>query len=154
MRLALLLVAILALAGCTMPGRAVPTPTVDTTTVAGYRKATEARGEQIDAAIEVLHKGCTGGAVATCAAALDTFGGASAETLRLINDTKPPQGCGGLWIGYVGLTMNAEHYRNRMREVLATNDPIAVASAAATGYEAWRDGWASNANYLKTDPCK
>lgn len=154
MRRALVLVAVLTLAGCAMPGRAVPTATANATTVAGYRQATETRGNQVNAAVEALHAGCAGGVVADCRAALDQFATAVAGPIALINDTKPPQGCGGLFTGYVGLTMNAEHYRTTLGEALASGDTTTIAAADTGGYEAWRAGWASNANYLTTDPCK
>ncbi len=144
--------ALLLLAGCSVP--IGPTPTPDVRTSAGYRRATEARGAQVRTAIEALHAACATGGAANCAKALVTQEDVIAEPERLIRITKAPQGCLPLFSGYVGLMDNALDYRTTLRPALVSGSAATLIATDTAGYAKWDAGWDANARNLPSDPCK
>jgi hypothetical protein len=157
MRWAVALVAVLLLAGCTVPdgpGSREPTETIDTSTSAGYRRATEARGNEVNAAMQQLHAVCAKGGLADCTRALAEHEEAVAEPEELIRTTVPPPGCNALLNGYLTPLNSAQSYRAGIATALAGGDPASVTSAAARGWRGWQRAWGNNAVSMKTDPCK
>lgn len=148
----------LLLAGCanfeSELGRPSPTPVFDTTTIAGYRQATEARGKQINTALTALHAACKGGVVATCTKALADHDEAITEPEELIRSTPAPSACRRLSSGYVGLANNASAYRASLQTALASADPGTITAADGGAWRTWQQSWGNNNVSIMTDPCK
>ena len=157
MRWVVALLAVLLLAGCAVPdgpGSREPTETIDTSTPAGYRRATEARGNQINAAIQTLHAACAMGAIDEYTEALAEQEEVLAEPEELIRTTVPPPGCNALLNGYLTPLNSAQSYRAGIRTALAGGDPAKVATADARGWRNWQQAWGNNSVSMKTDPCR
>lgn len=154
----MLLSTTLLLVGCTDfengLGRPSPTPVFDTTTIAGYRQATEARGNQINTALTALHAACKGGVVATCTKALADHDEAITEPEELIRTTPAPSACRRLSNGYIGLANNASTYRAVLQTALASADPGTITAADGGAWRIWLQSWGNNNVSIMTDPCK